>query len=258
MLHPAFALLAALLLALSCAAPSQSAAPTLSPLSDTTIPPPPTAPPAPTSTMAHPVATRLTSAPPPTPPPAAWPQGSTPIAELDLTPPEAVAELARRYQVSPARIDYRKYQITILDAAVAPIPDAQDLTLTVTTRLRNYRNLPGGFELSTFDDAIRVTLFELDFSVDGGSLYQGNSAPTFIQQIPLRSRLDSDGKRIDRLIYINGQPLLDNFALNCSDYRMGYCPIGCLQSCTPSYCGEHGDTYICTADCGGPGSCHRP
>lgn len=206
--------------------------------------------------MTHPVATRLTPAP--TPPPAAWPQGSIPIAELDLTPPEAVAELAQRYQVSPARIDYRKYQSAILDAAVAPIPDAQDLTLRVTTRLRNYRNLPGGFELSTFDDAIRVTLFELDFSVDGGSLYQGSSAPTLTRQIPLRSRLDSDGKRIDRLIYINGQPLLDNFALNCSDYRYGFCPIGCLQSCTPSYCGEHGDTYICTADCGGPGSCHPP
>lgn len=308
----AFALAVALLLTLACAAP-QSAAPTLSPLAEATVPAAvtptaagtvvvsPTVPPTPTHNVAPPTATREAATPPPptytvaspespTPPPAAeraapmpsatpirampsatasappaptatpavWPKGSTPIAELGLTQAEAVAEIARRYQVSPERVGYQKYTTTILDAAVAPIPDSQDLMLTVTSRLRNYRNLPDGFEIAAFDDTVRVEIYEFEVHLDGYFLYEENSAPIVTQQIRLKSRLDRDGKRIDRPIYINGQPLVENFALNCSDYGYGFCPIGCLESCTPSYCGKDGDTYFCTDDCGGQGSCYRP
>lgn len=290
----AFALVLLLLLTLACVAP-QSAAPTLSPLPDATVPAAvtptsagtvavsPTVPPTPADTVAPPTATREAPTPPPptadraattpapthtmppatAPPaptttPAEWPEGSTPIAELGLTLAEAVAEIARRYQVSPERVGYQQYATTILDAAVAPAPDSQDLILTVTSRLRNYRNLLDGFEIATFDDSLWLEIYEFEVHLDGHFLYEGNSAPIVTKQIRLKSRLDRDGKRIERTIYINGQPLLDNFVLNCSDYRAGFCPIGCLESCTPSYCGKDGDTYFCTSDCSGPGSCYRP
>lgn len=292
----AFALVVALLLMLACAAP-QAAAPTLAPLADVTVPATvalagdgavavavsPTVPPTPADTVAPPTATREAPTPPPptadraattpapthtmppatAPPaptttPAEWPEGSTPIAELGLTLAEAVAEIARRYQVSPERVGYQQYATTILDAAVAPAPDSQDLILTVTSRLRNYRNLLDGFEIATFDDSLWLEIYEFEVHLDGHFLYEGNSAPIVTKQIRLKSRLDRDGKRIERTIYINGQPLLDNFVLNCSDYRAGFCPIGCLESCTPSYCGKDGDTHFCTDDCGGPGSCYRP
>ena len=237
--------------------PTYTVAPPESP-----TPPPPTsgrAAPTPSPTPTHTMPTATASATPaPTTTPAEWPEGSTPIAELGLTLSEAVAEIARRYQVSPERVGYQQYATTILDAAVAPAPDSQDLILTVTSRLRNYRNLLDGFEIATFDDSLWLEIYEFEVHLDGHFLYEGNSAPIVTKQIRLKSRLDRDGKRIERTIYINGQPLLDNFVLNCSDYRAGFCPIGCLESCTPSYCGKDGDTYFCTSDCSGPGSCYRP
>ena len=243
-------------------------APTPPPPADTVAPPesptpsPPGAEraaptPSPTPTHTMPPAT-ATVPPAPTTTPAVWPDGSTPIAELGLTLSEAVAEIARRYQVSQERIGYQPYRTTVLDAEVAPALDSQDLILTVTSRLRNYRNLLDGFEIATFDDSVWIAIYEFEVHLDGYYLYEGNSAPSVTQQIRLKSQLDSDGKRIDRAIYINGQPLLDNFALNCSDYRAGSCPVGCLESCVPSYCGKDGDTYFCTSDCSGPGSCYRP
>ena len=242
-------------------------APTPPPPTYTVAPPEsPTPPPAaeraapmPSATPIRAMPSATASAPPaPTATPTVWSKGSTPIAEMGLTLSEAVAEIARRYQVSPERVGYQQYATTVLDAEVAPVPDSQDLMLTVTSRLRNYRNLPDGFEISTFVDSVWVEIYEFEVHLDGYYLYEGNSAPIVTQQIRLKSQLDRDGKRIDRVIYINGQPLVENFALNCSDYGYGFCPIGCLESCTPSYCGKDGDTYFCTDDCGGPGSCYRP
>jgi hypothetical protein len=40
----------------------------------------------------------------------------------------------------------------------------------------------------------------------------------------------------------------------CENYRYDNCPSSCIQRCMPSHCSDG----ICTADCGGPGSCSAP
>ena len=243
--------------------PSESPTPP-PPLESPTPPPPPLespTPPPPAGERADPTATPMPSAtasapPGPTATRAEWPEGSTPIAEMGLTLSEAVAEIARRYRVSPERVGYQKYATTILNAEVAPAPDSQDLILTVTTRLRNYRNLPDGFKITTFDDSVWVTIYEFDFYVDALFLREGNPASIVTKQIRLKSRLDGDGKRIDRTIYINGQPLLERSGRDCSDYEYGECPVGCVQRACITSCISYNNGIAKCNDCDEPGICY--
>ena len=46
--------------------------------------------------------------------------------------------------------------------------------------------------------------------------------------------------------------------LNCEEYRYDDCPDGCFTRCVPSSCSGEGRNRICTADCGGQGSCYCP
>ena len=238
--------------------------PTPPPPQESPTPPPPPespTPPPPAGERADPTVTPMPSAtasapPGPTATRSEWPEGSTPIAEMGLTLSEAVAEIARRYRVSPERVGYQKYATTILDAEVTPAPDSQDLILTVTTRLRNYRNLPDGFKIATFDDSVRVTIYEFDFYVDALFLREGNPASIVTKQIRLKSRLDGDGKRIDRTIYINGQPLLERSGRGCSDYEYGECPVGCVQRACITSCISYNNGIAKCNDCDEPGICY--
>ena len=172
-----------------------------------------------------------------------------PLVELGITTEEeAVEKLTQHYQVSREKIYWEPQEMTILGAKIEQSA-LGDPVLVVEGQLRNSHTIPAEHVINVEGDWMHVWIFEIEFNIEDVSVPNREPFPLVERRVPLETWEATD-------IWINGQPLLDYDVPpeQCSEHRYGDCPIGCLRACVSSVCSNG----ICTADCGGPGSCRGP